>query len=203
MFFLAPETEQQLDPQIEAQAVEQKHSQAMQQQEAKQEVVKAEITEQEITQAENISNTEKSENGQMPQQILALQPQILEGEWTVDKWEFWFRNSSLSPAVQELAQHGLMSGMIDGQSTFQISKQYENLLNQTQHDLEASLKQQWSKTVFTVQYGEVETTTPFMMQQQRKVRAFDRATEMLQQEPVVKGLLEAFDGQLQNIQLKS
>ena len=104
--------------------------------------------------------------------------------------------------MQELAQHGLMIGLIDGQSTFQISQQYENLLNQTQHDLESSLKKQWSRTVFNVQYGEVETITPFMMQTERKVRAFNRASEMLHQEPIVKGLKDAFDGQLDNIQLK-
>ncbi|MFI7913879.1 DNA polymerase III subunit gamma/tau, partial [Acinetobacter baumannii] len=42
----------------------------------------------------------------MPQDILKLPSQTLEGEWTLEKWEFWFRNSQLSPAVQELAQHG-------------------------------------------------------------------------------------------------
>lgn len=142
-------------------------------------------------------------NSQTPQQILTLQSQVLEGDWTVDKWEYWFRNSSLSPAVQELAQHGLMVGMINGQSIFQTSPKYEKLLNQAQHDLEAALKQQWSQTIFTVQYGEVESITPYMMQKERKVRAFDRAAEMLKQEPVVKSLIDAFDGQIENIQLKS
>jgi DNA polymerase-3 subunit gamma/tau len=42
-----------------------------------------------------------------------------------------------------------------------------------------------------------------MMQKERKVRAFDRAAEMLQQEPVVKSLIDAFDCQIENIQLKS
>ena len=95
-----------------------------------------------------------------------------------------------------------MIGIINGQSTFQTSKQYENLLHQTQHALEAALKQQWSNTVFNVQYGEVETITPFHMQNERKVRAFNRASEMLHAEPVVKNLLETFEGELQNIQLK-
>lgn len=144
-----------------------------------------------------------SNDGQTPQQILTLQSQVLEGEWTVDKWEYWFRNSSLSPAVQELAQHGLMMGVINGQSVFQTSSKYEKLLNQAQHDLEAALKQQWSQTIFTVQYGEVESITPYMMQKERKVRAFDRAAEMLKQEPVVKSLIDAFDGQIENIQLKN
>ncbi|WP_173910850.1 DNA polymerase III subunit gamma/tau [Acinetobacter sp. Marseille-Q1618] len=149
-----------------------------------------------------IVQEQSSDSQQSPQEILKLAPQQLEGEWNVDKWEFWFRNSNLSPAVQELAQHGVMIGQIDGHSTFQISKQYENLLHQTQHALEASLKQQWSNTVFNVQYGEVESITPFHMQNERKVRAFNRATEMLHAEPVIKNLLDAFDGELQNIQLK-
>ena len=144
----------------------------------------------------------KNHSQQTPQDILQLAPQQLEGEWDVNKWEYWFRNSDLSPAVQELAQHGLMIGMINGHSTFQISKQYENLLNQTQHALESSLKQQWSSTVFNVQYGEVESTTPFHMQNERKIRAYQRAEQMLHAEPVIKRLLQAFEGELQNIQLK-
>ncbi|MDM1765368.1 MULTISPECIES: DNA polymerase III subunit gamma/tau [unclassified Acinetobacter] len=145
---------------------------------------------------------DKNHSQQTPQDILQLAPQQLEGEWDVNKWEYWFRNSDLSPAVQELAQHGLMIGMINGHSTFQISKQYENLLNQTQHALESSLKQQWLSTVFNVQYGEVESTTPFHMQNERKIQAYQRAEQMLHAEPAIKSLLQDFEGELQNIQLK-
>lgn len=194
VFFLAPESDREIaDSSVAVENAVQKHAQTVQQDHSQLESTQTQVT---TTHAVQLSHH------QTPQEILSLQPQILEGEWTVDKWEYWFRNSSLSPAVQELAQHGLMIGTINGQSTFQTSKQYENLLNQTQHDLEASLKQQWSSTVFNVQYGEVETITPFMMQRERKVRAFDRASEMLHQEPIVKSLMEAFDGQLENIQLK-
>ena len=194
VFFLAPESDREIaDSSVVVENAVQKHAQTVQQDYSQHESTQTQVTTTHVVQ---------SSHHQTPQEILSLQPQILEGEWTVDKWEYWFRNSSLSPAVQELAQHGLMIGTINGQSTFQTSKQYENLLNQTQHDLEASLKQQWSSTVFNVQYGEVETITPFMMQRERKVRAFDRASEMLHQEPIVKSLMEAFDGQLENIQLK-
>jgi len=54
-----------------------------------------------------------------------------------------------------------------------------------------------------VQYGEVESTTPYMMQNERKLRAYDRANEMLEKEPLVKSLIEALDGKLENIQLKA
>ncbi|WP_180176123.1 MULTISPECIES: DNA polymerase III subunit gamma/tau [unclassified Acinetobacter] len=138
----------------------------------------------------------------MPQDILRLKPQVLEGEWMVDKWEYWFRNSDLSPAVQELAQHGVMTGQINGESTFHIPKQYEALLTQLQHALEHALKTEWSSTHFQVHYADVETTTPYSMQSERKEKAYARAAELLHAEPAVKELLQNFEGEIQNIQLK-
>ena len=181
VFFLAPENQ---DQNVEIDLVEPIHSQ----------------TDTPAQVSNIIPEIEPGSSGeqQTPQQILALKLQVLEGEWTVEKWEYWFRNSSLSPAVQELAQHGLMTGDVNGQSIFQISQKYEKILNQAQHDLEAKLKQQWPNTLFTVQYGEVESTTPYMMQNERKLRAYDRANEMLEKEPLVKSLIEALDGKLEN-----
>lgn len=79
----------------------------------------------------------------MPQEILKLSAEVLDGEWTLEKWEYWFRNSQLSPAVQELAQHGLMSGQIDGLCTFTIPQQYEGMLSQLQHALETEIRSLW------------------------------------------------------------
>ena len=141
-------------------------------------------------------------SNQTPQALLKLIPQVLEGEWNVDKWEYWFRNSALSPAVQELAQHGVMTGQIDGESLFHIPPKYEALLHQTQHALEAELKHQWPNSRFLVQYGAVDEITPFSLQNARKIKAFDRASVMLHEESVVKSLVQAFDADLQNIQLK-
>ena len=138
----------------------------------------------------------------MPQDILRLQPQVLEGEWTLDKWEYWFRHSELSPAVQELAQHGVMTGQINAESVFHIPEQYQQLLTQLQHALESALKEQWSKTLFKVQYENVDDTTPYILQQQRKQRAYQHAENLLHQEPIVKDILQNFDGELHNIQLK-
>lgn len=138
----------------------------------------------------------------MPQDILQLPVQSLEGEWSVEKWEYWFRNSDLSPAVQELAQHGLMTGQIEAESVFHIPEQYQQLLNSQLQHLEAALKQQWPNSFLKVQYGQVTEVTPYSLQQERKVRAYQRASELLHQEPQVKSLLESFDGELQNIQLK-
>ena len=138
----------------------------------------------------------------MPQDILRLAPQQLDGQWTVEKWEYWFRNSTLTPAVQELAQQGVMTGQIDGESLFQIPPKYEQLLNQLQHALEQALKNEWPNTHFQVKYAEVEATTPYSMQNERKEKAYARASELLHAESAVKDILQNFEGELQNIQLK-
>ncbi|MCU4414073.1 DNA polymerase III subunit gamma/tau [Acinetobacter sp. WU_MDCI_Axc73] len=138
----------------------------------------------------------------MPQEILKLSAEVLDGEWTLEKWEFWFRNSQLSPAVQELAQHGLMSGQIDGLCTFTIPQQYEGMLSQLKQALETEIKTLWPNTQFTVQYAEVSGITPFVKQAERKQKAFQRAEDLLKTDPVVKSLLDTFQGELQNIQLK-
>lgn len=138
----------------------------------------------------------------MPQDILRLIPQQLDGEWTVEKWEYWFRNSTLTPAVQELAQQGVMTGKIDGESLFQIPPKYEQLLNQLQHALEQALKNEWPNTHFQVKYAEVEATTPYSLQNERKEKAYARASELLHAESAVKDILQNFEGELQNIQLK-
>ena len=138
----------------------------------------------------------------MPQDILRVQEQVLDGEWTLGKWEFWFRQSELSPAVQELAQHGVMTGHIDAESIFHIPEQYQQLLGQSQHSLEQALKKQWPNTQFKIQYGAVTETTPYILQHQRKEQAHGRAVELLQTEPAVRDLIQGFDAELQNIQLK-
>ncbi len=170
----------------------------------------ADVTEQPLQSAEAVTephaavmDPELSESSNlMPQDILKLQPQQLEGEWTVDKWEYWFRSSELSPALQELAQHGLMTGEIGGVSTFHVPTQYERLVTQMQHLLEQALHTQWPSTRFDVKYEELEQLTPYALQHERKGKAFQRASELLHHEPVVDSLLAAFDGKLENIQLK-
>ncbi|WP_313034246.1 DNA polymerase III subunit gamma/tau [Acinetobacter sp.] len=156
----------------------------------------------ELAKDEPVQASEATTSTLMPQDILKLKPQVLEGEWTVDKWEYWFRNSELSPAVQELAQQGVMTGQINGESIFHIPKQYEALLTQLQHALEQALKTEWSSTHFQVHYAEVATTTPYSMQTERKEKAYARAAELLHAEPAVKELLQKFEGEIQNIQLK-
>lgn len=175
------------------------------------EVTAAKVTDEPILELEQPSLKESrvvveavsaQDSNLMPQDILRLAPQQLDGEWTVEKWEYWFRNSTLTPAVQELAQQGLMTGQIDGESLFQIPPKYEQLLNQLQHALEQALKNEWPNTHFQVKYAEIEATTPYSLQNERKEKAYARASELLHAESAVKEILQNFEGELQNIQLK-
>ncbi|WP_407409470.1 hypothetical protein [Acinetobacter sp.] len=139
---------------------------------------------------------------QMPQDILQVPKQELSGEWTLEKWEYWFRHSELSPALQELAQHGLMQGQIDADSTFMISPQYEQLLSSLHSHLEQALKTTWPNTRFSIQYQEVSATTPYHVQAKRKQLAQQRAVNLLQHEPVIKALIKQFDASLDNVEIK-
>ena len=201
IFFLAPETEQivkniNIEPELSKVTTA-----VFTQSEMGQSKVVAEQSHEPIV-ASSSTTAQLTGSTQTPQQILQLIPQNLEGEWDVHKWEYWFRNSQLSPAVQELAQNGVMTGHINGQSTFSIPQQYENLLVQFQHTLENALNEQWSQTRLSFAYRESQEITPFELQNERKIKAFNRAAEMLQDESVVKNLMNAFNGEIQNIQLK-
>ena len=138
----------------------------------------------------------------MPQDILKLQPVLLEGDWDVHKWEFWFRSSDLSPAVQELAQQGIMHGQINGASVFHISQEYQNLLTTAQQDLQQALIQQWPETRFSLQYDALTELSPYQLQRQRKQQAHECAATLIQQEPVVQKLTNIFNASITDIQLK-
>lgn len=138
----------------------------------------------------------------MPLDLLNLAEQNLTGEWTLEKWEYWFRHSQMSPAVQGIAQQGVMQGQIDGTCQLIIPAEYQSMLEQLQYSLEEALKTTWPNTQFTVQYQPVEQITPFMAQSERKRKAYARADELLRTEPVIQGLLTTFDAELHNIELK-
>lgn len=153
-------------------------------------------------QSDQIESKSDAVDQLMPQEILQLPEQQLEGDWNVDKWEYWFRHSELSPAIQELAQRGVMVGQINGESQFMIPEQYEKILIQFQQTLESELKARWPKTNLQINYQEVSEQTPYTKQVERKEKAFQRANELLQQEEVVKSLMQTFDAELHNVQLK-
>ena len=76
------------------------------------------------------------------------------------------------------------------------------MLTQLQQALIEALKQQWPNTQFTVEYGAVNTVTPYVMQSVRKEKLSIGLQNYYSNNSVIKSLIETFDGELQNIQLK-
>ncbi|WP_235985057.1 hypothetical protein [Acinetobacter baretiae] len=137
-----------------------------------------------------------------PQQILQIPKQDMHGQWSVEKWEYWFRHSDLSPAIQNLASYGTMSGEIDGVSIFHIPNEYEKILQEHQADFEQVLLKTWPNTHFSIEYGTIEGMTAAMLQEKRKQKAYRKAQDMLETDPVIKSLLSTFDANIEDIQLK-
>ena len=138
----------------------------------------------------------------MPQEILKLVEQDLTGDWTLHKWEYWFRNSQLSPAIQELAQHGQMLGQLDGKSILHLPPQYESLFQAVAPVVEQALQTVWPNTHLQVKYEALTGQTPQHLNQQRKAEAYQCAVNLLEQDVHIAGLIHAFDAQLEYIQLK-
>ena len=205
-FFLDPQRDATLQAVVEQPMVPQtavvEQNQVIEQSQAHQPLFQQEAEQPHLQNSQAALTGATSQPKQMPQDILALAPQQLDGEWDVHKWEYWFRSSGLPPAVQELAQQGLMTGQINGASVFHTTQQYENLLAQAQFDLQQALSNQWPDTRFSVEYKEIAEITPFILQNQRKEKAFQCATDLLHQEPVVKSLVETFEAELNDIQIK-
>ena len=205
-FFLDPQRDATLQAVVEQPMVPQtavvEQNQVIEQSQAHQPLFQQEAEQPHLQNSQAALTGVTSQPKQMPQDILALAPQQLDGEWDVHKWEYWFRSSGLPPAVQELAQQGLMTGQINGASVFHTTQQYENLLAQAQFDLQQALSNQWPDTRFSVEYKEIAEITPFILQNQRKEKAFQCATDLLHQEPVVKSLVETFEAELNDIQIK-
>ena len=137
----------------------------------------------------------------MPLDILYLPEQDLTGEWTLEKWEYWFRQADISPAMQGIAQQGIMRGQINGLSELVIPPEYQAMLEQLQSSLQEALVQQWPNTQFTVVYEAVNRATPFHAQTVRKQKAHQRAEELLREHPVIGDLIQSFEGELQNVEL--
>lgn len=140
---------------------------------------------------------------QSPQQLLRVPEQSLTGQWDVYKWDYWLRSANISPALQELAQHAVMSGEITGESTLTIAAEYENMLSQLHNLLHAALQQQWPEQRLNIVYQDPESVTPYALQQQRKQAAFDRAEMLLKQHPTIMAFVQNFGASVENIQLKS
>ncbi len=168
-------------------------------------VDQAVIQEQTISQKEEVVvlNPIQTLNVDDPRTLLQPQVQTLEGEWDVAKWDYWIRQSSLSPAVKELAQRGVMQGEIAGKSTLHIEANYLNMLQNFLPDLKDALTALNPNIQLELSDTVLESDSPIQLQQQRKQHAYNVAEQKIRSQNVVKQLQAQFQAELVDLKLKT
>lgn len=172
---------------------------------AQEAVEKETISEQTISpkQVVAVLNPSETQHIDDPRTLLQPQAQNLEGEWDVAKWDYWIRQSSLSPAVKELAQRGVMQGEISGKSTLHIEANYLNMLQNFLPDLKDALTALNPNIQLELSDTVLESDSPIQLQQQRKKHAYDVAEQKIRSQNVVKQLQTQFQAELVDLKLKT
>ena len=137
-----------------------------------------------------------------PFEIMVHQPAQLEGEWDALKWEFWLRERDLTPAVRNLAQHGLMYGVIGGKNRFVIAPEHRVLTMEMFDGLLEVLQTEWPQMRVELDFSQPSEDVPMLRKQARRVRAEDRARELILADPVIAPLVARFDAQLVDMDMK-
>lgn len=187
---IAHVSEQVVEPMLES-LFEQSH---LDQVVIKQHIAEQPVIEQQIVDAEQADL--------LPQQILQHEKVALEGEWTVEKWECWLREAEITPAVRNLAQHGLMQGVINAESNFLIEMQHRLMATELMDSLIEAVKQQWPASQVTLDFQKLDLQIPLHRKAIRAEKALQQAEFLLHKDPVVNGLVEQFGAKLIDIHLK-
>ncbi|RYY79074.1 MAG: DNA polymerase III subunit gamma/tau [Moraxellaceae bacterium] len=145
---------------------------------------------------------ESSLNQLLPQQILQHSSVELTGQWNIEKWECWLREADISPAIRNLAQHGLIRGEIGQAATFLISPQHRLLATELFDGLILALKQQWPTGSVELVFESIHEPLPLQLKEIRREKALQQADYLLRQEPVIQPLIERFAASLTSISLK-
>lgn len=138
----------------------------------------------------------------MPQQILQHHSVELTGTWDIEKWECWLREAEISPAIRNLAQHGLIRGTVGQASTFVISPEHRLLATELFEGLELALQQHWPACRVELVFESIAEPLPLQLKAIRREKALQQADYLLRQEPVIQPLIERFAANLTNITLK-
>lgn len=137
-----------------------------------------------------------------PFEILAHPVAVLSGEWTAEKWEFWLRERDLSPAVRNLAQHGLMRGSIGGENYLQLAPEYNVMAQQTQDGLLYALQDEWPNSRLVIELNAPNQALPVQRKAQRYQQAEARARELVLADAAVLPLVEQLGAELLSVELR-
>lgn len=164
-------------------------------------VVQAAVVQAPVVVAETVKEAIQSHSDKTPQQILQHEHVELVGDWTVEKWECWLREADISPAIRNLAQHGIMQGEIGGVCSFVISAEHRLLATELLDSMLESLKQHWPNILMQLDLSEPEAVIPLQRKAIRQEQAEQQAEYLLKKEPTVAALIRQFNGTLTNITL--
>ena len=133
-----------------------------------------------------------------PLDLLQPSPQPLEGDWTVEKWDYWVaqarENEWLAEDELVLAKLGVMQGQIGGESRFVTDEKIFSH-SQTFLHLQRKIQRQLSGTTVTLdtlvsnsQF--IIANKPESLQKQRDSHALAVATQKIAEQPVMQALLQ-------------
>ena len=137
-----------------------------------------------------------------PVQLMRHPAAELVGAWDSIKWEYWLRERDLSPAVRNLAQHGVLSGQIGGQALFQIAPEHRVLAVELFDGLQTAFAADWPNAELTLQFEPPAQPLPMQMKQQRYEAATARARELVLSDTVIAPLMQVLDAQIIEFELK-
>ncbi|KAA8735326.1 DNA polymerase III subunit gamma/tau [Acinetobacter qingfengensis] len=180
------QVEEQSEPQIDLLDTVQQPSQSLQEIELKHE-----------------QNHIKQDDIEDPRALLLAKEQQLTGEWNLEKWDYWLRQSDLTPAIKEFAQHGMMYGQISGKSELHLDPSYQGMFEQFEHVLQTHLQQLSADLQLQVRYHVMTEQCPYTLQQQRKRDAYQAAYDKVAEHAAVSALSEHFSASIENLKLKS
>jgi len=137
-----------------------------------------------------------------PVQLMQHPAAEVVGSWDSIKWEYWLRERDLSPAVRNLAQHGVLSGQIDGQAVFQIAPEHQVLAVELFDGLQVAFAKDWPDAELTLQFEQPQQPLPMQMKQRRYEVATARARELVLSDAVIAPLMQVLDAQIIEFELK-
>lgn len=138
----------------------------------------------------------------LPQQILQHRAVELTGQWNIEKWECWLREAEITPAIRNLAQHGLIRGEIGQAASFLISPEHRLMATELFDGLIAALKQQWPDSRLELVFESIDEPLPLQLKAIRREKALQQADYLLRHEPIIQPLIEQFAASLSNVTLK-
>lgn len=138
----------------------------------------------------------------LPQQILQHRAVELTGTWNIEKWECWLREAEISPAIRNLAQHGLIRGEIGQTATFVISPEHRLMATELFDGLSQALTQQWADSRLELLFEHIDAPLPLQLKAIRREKALQQASQLLQQEAAIQPLMTQFAARLTQVSLK-